>query len=579
MKKIRLILSHVKQYTKYLLLTPVFSIIESAMGTVTPIITAKLVDEGIQGGNLDVVKKMALFYVLTTLFNAAIGMLGGICSARAGVGFSTNLRQALYYKVQEFSFANIDKFSTASIVTRCTSDVNNIQMALMQVVRMLVRVPASIIFAMIMAFRTGGKMAFIFLLVMPVLGISLGFISAKVHPVFQAMFKKTDNLNNIVRENVRSIRVVKGFIREEYEIQKLKAATKAIYDNNWEAQKIMSLNMPIMSLCMNTCTLLISWLGAKMIIQGVGNFTVGNLQMLLSYTMQILSSLMSVSMVYVMLTQAAAAINRVYDILVEKSTITDPEDPIFEVPDGSVQFENVDFSYSGDEERLSLKDVSLKINSGETIGILGGTGSGKSSLVSLIPRLYDVTEGDLKVGGIDVRQYDLTALRDSVAVVLQNNVLFSGTIKENLRWGKEDATDEELVEVCKMACADEFIRQFPDGYDTVLDQGGTNVSGGQKQRLCIARALLKRPKIIIFDDSTSAVDTKTDARIRQALKDYIPETTKIIIAQRVASVHDADKILILDNGEVNGFDTPENLLKTNKIYQEVYNSQTQGGLE
>lgn len=579
MKKIRLILSHVKQYTKYLLLTPVFSIIESAMGTVTPIITAKLVDEGIQGGNLDVVKKMALFYVLTTLFNAAIGMLGGICSARAGVGFSTNLRQALYYKVQEFSFANIDKFSTASIVTRCTSDVNNIQMALMQVVRMLVRVPASIIFAMIMAFRTGGKMAFIFLLVMPVLGISLGFISAKVHPIFQAMFKKTDNLNNIVRENVRSIRVVKGFIREEYEIQKLKAATKAIYDNNWEAQKIMSLNMPIMSLCMNTCTLLISWLGAKMIIQGVGNFTVGNLQMLLSYTMQILSSLMSVSMVYVMLTQAAAAINRVYDILVEKSTITDPEDPIFEVPDGSVQFENVDFSYSGDEERLSLKDVSLKINSGETIGILGGTGSGKSSLVSLIPRLYDVTEGDLKVGGIDVRQYDLTALRDSVAVVLQNNVLFSGTIKENLRWGKEDATDEELVEVCKMACADEFIRQFPDGYDTVLDQGGTNVSGGQKQRLCIARALLKRPKIIIFDDSTSAVDTKTDARIRQSLKDYIPETTKIIIAQRVASVHDADKILILDNGEVNGFDTPENLLKTNKIYQEVYNSQTQGGLE
>ena len=549
------------------------------MGTVTPIITAKLVDEGIQGGNLDVVKKMALFYVLTTLFNAAIGMLGGICSARAGVGFSTNLRQALYYKVQEFSFANIDKFSTASIVTRCTSDVNNIQMALMQVVRMLVRVPASIIFAMIMAFRTGGKMAFIFLLVMPVLGISLGFISAKVHPIFQAMFKKTDNLNNIVRENVRSIRVVKGFIREEYEIQKLKAATKAIYDNNWEAQKIMSLNMPIMSLCMNTCTLLISWLGAKMIIQGVGNFTVGNLQMLLSYTMQILSSLMSVSMVYVMLTQAAAAINRVYDILVEKSTITDPEDPIFEVPDGSVQFENVDFSYSGDEERLSLKDVSLKINSGETIGILGGTGSGKSSLVSLIPRLYDVTEGDLKVGGIDVRQYDLTALRDSVAVVLQNNVLFSGTIKENLRWGKEDATDEELVEVCKIACADEFIRQFPDGYDTVLDQGGTNVSGGQKQRLCIARALLKRPKIIIFDDSTSAVDTKTDARIRQSLKDYIPETTKIIIAQRVASVHDADKILILDNGEVNGFDTPENLLKTNKIYQEVYNSQTQGGLE
>ena len=568
-----------KQYTKYLLLTPVFSIIESAMGTVTPIITAKLVDEGIQGGNLDVVKKMALFYVLTTLFNAGIGMLGGICSARAGVGFSTNLRQALYYKVQEFSFANIDKFSTASIVTRCTSDVNNIQMALMQVVRMLVRVPASIIFAMIMAFRTGGKMALIFLLVMPVLGVSLGFISAKVHPIFQEMFRKTDNLNNIVRENVRSIRVVKGFIREDYEIQKLKAATRAIYDNNWKAQKIMSLNMPIMSLCMNTCTLLISWLGAKMIIQGVDNFTVGNLQMLLSYTMQILSSLMSVSMMYVMLTQAAAAVNRVYDILVEKSTITDPEDPIFEVPDGSVQFENVDFSYSGDEDRLSLKDVSLKINSGETIGILGGTGSGKSSLVSLIPRLYDVTEGDLKVGGIDVRQYDLTALRDSVAVVLQNNVLFSGTIKENLRWGKEDATDEELVEVCEMACADEFIRQFPDGYDTLLDQGGTNVSGGQKQRLCIARALLKKPKIIIFDDSTSAVDTKTDARIRQALKAYIPETTKIIIAQRVASVHDADKILILDNGKVDGFDTPENLLKTNKIYQEVYYSQTQGGLE
>ncbi|NLW70259.1 MAG: ABC transporter ATP-binding protein [Eubacteriaceae bacterium] len=578
MEKVKLILQSLREYKKEALLIPFFVILESVMEIITPLITARLLDQGIRAGNLDVVKTSALLYIGTSLLSAVLGMVTGICSARAGTGFSKNLRQALYYKVQEFSFANIDKFSTASIVTRCTSDVNSIQMAFMQIIRMMIRVPSSLIFAMIMAFRYGGNMALIFLIAIPVLGGGLIFISMKVHPIFRAMFKKTDKLNSIVQEDVRSIRVVKGFVREDYQIRLFEGATQAILDNNWAAQKIMALNWPLMSLCMNACTLLISWLGAKRIIAGDG-FTVGQLNMLLSYTMQILFSLMSVSMVYVMLTQAVAAIDRVYEVLTEKSTITNPENPVESVLDGSIKFENVDFSYSADMERLSLKNVSVDIKPGETIGILGGTGSGKSSFVALIPRLYDATAGDIKIGGLDVKDYDIKALRDEVAVVLQKNELFSGTIKENLRWGKEDATDEELVEVCKMACADEFIRQLPNGYDTVLDQGGTNVSGGQKQRLCIARALLKKPKILILDDSTSAVDTKTDARIRKAFKEYIPETTKIIIAQRVGSVEKADKILILDNGQVNGFGTPAELLATNAIYQEVYNSQTKGGLE
>ena len=567
----------IRQYKKDTILTPLFVIGEVALEVLIPLIMANLIDYGINAGDMNYVIKTGIILIILCMASLFFGAMSGKYAASAAAGFSANLRHDMYYKVQEYSFKNIDKFSTASIVTRLTTDITNIQLAFMMIIRIAIRSPIMLVCAFFAVLSINKKIALIYLCVIPVLGIGQYLIISHAHPIFKRVFKKYDKLNAIVQENLRGIRVVKSFVREDHEIEKFEESSKDIYMDFTKVEKLLAFNMPLMQLCVYSCILLSLWLGAKFIVGGV--MLTGNLVSIMTYTMQMLMSLMILSMVFVMVAMSKTGCERACEILNEVPDIKDNENPIYEVKDGSVSFKNVDFSYTDNEEKLSLKNVNLEFKSGETIGIIGGTGSSKSTFVQLIPRLYDVISGSVEVGGIDVRNYDIETLRNAVAVVLQKNVLFSGTIKENLRWGDENATDEELVRVCRLACADEFIEQFPDKYDTYIEQGGTNVSGGQKQRLCIARALLKKPKILILDDSTSAVDTATDAKIRKAFAEEIPDTTKFIIAQRISSVQDADKIIVLNNGEINAVGTHEELLKSNPIYREVYESQTKGGEE
>lgn len=567
----------VRQYKKDAVLTPLFVIGEVVLEVMVPLIMANLIDFGINTGDMGYVIKTGIILIIFCMASLFCGVMSGKYAASASAGFAANLRQDMYYKVQDYSFKNIDKFSTASIVTRLTTDVTNIQMAFMMVIRIAVRSPIMLISAFFAVLSINKKIALIYLIVIPILGIGLYFIMTRAHPIFKRVFKKYDKLNAIVQENLMGIRVVKSFVREDHEIEKFDASSKDIYNDFTKVEKLLAFNNPLMQFCVFTCILVSSWLGAKLIVGG--EMMTGNLVSIMTYTMQMLMSLMILSMVFVMITMSKTAAERVCEILNEVPDIKDNENPVYTVKDGSISFKNVNFSYTDNVDKLSLKNFNLDIKSGETIGIIGGTGSSKSTFVQLIPRLYDVTEGSVEVGGIDVRNYDLEALRNDVAFVLQKNTLFSGTIKENLRWGNENASDEEIIKVCKLACADEFIEQFPDKYDTYIEQGGTNVSGGQKQRLCIARALLKKPKILILDDSTSAVDTATDAKIRKAFKEEIPNTTKLIIAQRISSVQESDKIIVLNNGKIESIGTHEELLKSSPIYKEVYESQTKGGEE
>ena len=570
----------VREYTLAAVLAPLTMIGEVAMEVTIPKVMKALYDYGITLGDMHVVLVRSLQLVLCALCSLAFGVASAAFATKAGTGFARNLRHDMYYCVQEYSFSNIDKFSTASIVTRLTSDVANLQMTFQMMIRMAIRAPMTMILAFISAMTISVKLSLVYCVAMPILIVALVCLVPLVHSIFDRVFRTYDKLNNAVQENVHGIRVVKSFVREDKEIEKFTGISASIYKDFCKAEKILALNNPVMQTCVYGCILAISWMGAKMVVAS-GNIpenglTTGDLSAMFTYTTQVLSSLMMLSMVYVMMIMSRAPLRRTYEILTETPDLTSPVEAVTEVPDGSIDFEDVSFKYSAKAKNMALKDVNLHIPSGATVGILGGTGSSKSTLVQLIPRLYDVTEGVLKVGGVDVRDYDLTTLRDSVAMVLQKNELFSGTIKENLRWGDPDATDEELEHACKLACADEFIQGFPNKYDTHIEQGGTNVSGGQKQRLCIARALLKKPKILILDDSTSAVDTKTDAMIRKAFAEEIPGTTKLIIAQRVASVQDADMIIIMDGGAVAAVGTHEELLKTSPIYQEVYNSQVKG---
>ena len=571
----------IREYKKDSILAPIYVSLEVLLEVVIPILMASLIDYGIDAGNLNYVLKMGIMLLTFAGISLLTGALAGRSAAIASSGFAKNLRQDMYYNVQNFSFSNIDKFSTASIVTRLTTDVTNVQNAFQMIIRMAFRAPIMLTFAMIAAFRIHAQLSLIFLVAVPVLGIGLYIIMIMAHPIFEQIFKIYDRLNSIIQENLHGVRVVKSFIREEYEEEKFMNVSDQIYQNFTKAEKILAFNMPLMQFCMYSCTLLISWFGARLIITSgndpVSGLSTGQLMSLIAYATQILMSLMMLSMVFVMITISRASAERIVEVLDEESDLKNGAHPIYEVKDGSITFENVSFKYYQSAEKECLKQINLAIKSGQTIGIIGGTGSSKTSLVQLIPRLYDVTKGRVMVGGVDVRDYDLESLRQQVAMVLQKNILFSGTIKENLRWGNEQATDEELKRACELAQADDFIQNFPDGYDTYIEQGGSNVSGGQKQRLCIARALLKKPKILILDDSTSAVDTKTDALIRQGFASDIPNTTKIIIAQRISSIQDADQILVMNDGEINAIGTHDELLKTCSIYQEVYHSQVNGG--
>ncbi len=565
----------VREYRPYALLTPVLVLLEVAMDILLPMLMAVIIDSGIQQGDPRMIGKMSLGLLGCTFLALVFGVLSGQTASIASAGFAKNVRHDLYYNLQTFSFESIDRFSTSSLITRMTTDVDYLQQAFQMSIRITVRAPFMLAFSLIMAFHINHRLSLVFLAVLPVLGLLMYLIMSRAHPIFETVFKMYDKLNTVVQENLRGIRVVKSYVREEHEIQKFQRTSQDIYVTFSRAQKLVSCIMPLMQLCMFGCSLILSWMGGRLIV--FGEMTTGMLVSLLSYAFQILISLMMLAMVFMMLVISKASAQRVVEVLEEKTDLHSPDAPVTQVRDGSIRFENVGFSYAKDAKKLALKDVNLTIQSGETVGILGGTGAAKTTLVQLIPRLYDVTQGKLLVGGVDVRDYDLSALREQVAMVLQKNELFSGTIKENLRWGNQDASDQELEYVCKLACAHEFIQTFPTGYDTYIEQGGTNVSGGQKQRLCIARALLKKPKILILDDSTSAVDTKTDARIRQAFAQEIPDTTKLIITQRAASVEHADKIVVLDEGEIADIGSHEELMERCNIYREVYTSQQKGG--
>ena len=568
----------IREYKLPSILAPIFIACEVILEVFIPLIMGKLIDNGIDKGDTGYVMRTGVLLVVLCSLSLLSGVASGTAAAKASSGFAKNLRHDMYHNVQSFSFASIDKFSTSGLVTRLTTDVTNLQNAYQMIIRIAVRSPAMLIFSLTMALSVNAKISLIFLCVIPFLAVGLGLIISKAHPIFKRIFKTYDKLNNVVNENLHGIRVVKSFVREDKEEEKFKSVSGTIFSDTKKAESLLAFNAPLMQFSSYLCMLLIAWFGSKLIINSNAvEMTTGDLFSVITYTMQILSTLMMLSMIFVMLTMSKASGERVCEVLNEVTDLHNPENPVMEVADGSIVFENVGFSYAKKEDNLCLKNVNLTIKSGETVGIIGSTGSSKTTFVQLIPRLYDVTTGTLKVGGIDVREYDLDTLRNEVAMVLQKNVLFSGTIKDNLRWGNENATDEEMIEACKLAQAHPFISEMPEGYDTYIEQGGTNVSGGQKQRICIARSLLKKPKILILDDSTSAVDTKTDALIRMAFKEYIPETTKIIIAQRISSIQDADKIIVLDGGEVSAFGTHDELMKISDIYKEVYTSQVKGG--
>ena len=571
---IKTLAAYIREYKRASIATPIYMILEVVAETVIPLLMSSIINDGIEAGNMKHIYVTGALMIATALFGLFAGMMGGVYGAKASTGFAKNLREAMFERVQTYSFANIDKFSTASLVTRMTTDVTNVQNAYQMLLRMCMRAPASLLCAMAAAFLVNARIASIYLAAVVVLGVCLVIIMSRATKYFQQVFPKYDDMNASVQENVSAIRVVKAYNREEYETTRFQKASANIYQLFVRAEKNISYNNPLMMLTVYSCILLISWMGAKMIVGG--SLNTGELASLLAYCMNILMSLMMLSMIFVMMSMSQASARRIAEVLTEESTLTNPENPRMEVPDGSIEMEHVNFSYKEGSGRPVLQDINLSIRSGETIGIIGGTGSAKTSLVNLISRLYDVSSGSVRVGGYDVREYDMEVLRNQVAVVLQKNVLFSGTILDNLRWGDENATEEECRRACRLACADEFIERMPNGYQTRIEQGGSNVSGGQKQRLCIARALLKKPKILILDDSTSAVDTATDAKIRRAFAEEIPNTTKLIIAQRISSVEHADRVIVMENGQINGFDTPERLLKTNAIYREVYESQMKG---
>ena len=572
---IKTLLGQVGEYKKDSILTPVFTAAEVFMEILIPFVTAKIIDEGINGQDMSKVYMYGGLMLVLAFLSLFFGVMAGKFAASASTGFACNLREGMYRNVQEFSFTNIDKFSTASLITRMTTDVTNVQNAYQMLIRIAVRAPLMLICSMIMCFTINVELSLVFVAALVVLAFGLFFIIFKVTPIFDEVFRNYDNLNASVQENVSAIRVVKAFVREEYEDKKFGKAAEVLAELSIKAESLLAFNNPIMMFVIFTCMMLLSWIGAHFIVSG--SMTTGNLTSLFSYVMSMMMSLMMLSMVFVMISMSTASMQRISEVLNEESDLHNPADPVFEVKDGRIEFKNVEFAYKKDSKEPVLTDINLKIRSGETIGIIGGTGSAKTSLVNLVSRLYDVTKGEVLVGGRNVREYDMESLRNQVAVVLQKNVLFSGTILENLRWGNKNATDEECIEACKLACADEFIERFPKKYETYIEQGGNNVSGGQKQRLCIARAILKKPKILILDDSTSAVDTATDAKIRRAFREEIPDTTKLIIAQRISSVQDADRIIVMEDGKVNGFGTHEELLEQNDIYREVYESQTSGG--
>lgn len=574
---IKKLIRSIREYKKASILTPVFVILEVLVEILIPLIMAKMIDTGISGHDSHTLISLGIVLIICVIFGMLCGMLSGSFSAAAAAGFAQNLRQDMYYKIQEFSFSNIDKFSTSSIVTRLTTDVTNVQNAYMMIIRVAVRAPIMLIFSLIASFTVNDRLSLIFLIIIPIIGIGLYIIVNRSHSYFERVFKIYDDLNGVVQENLTGIRVVKSFVRESFEISKFNKVSNKIFHTFSKAEGIVAYNMPLMQFAVYGCMLLLCWFGAKLIVlSNTSSITTGELSSLMAYASNILNCLMMLSMVLVMINMARASAERIIEIFDEEISLKSGDNPVYIMKNGEIVFDNVSFSYQDDKAKECLKNISLTIPSGSTLGIIGGTGCGKSSLVSLVPRLYDTTEGSVFIGGVNVRDYDLFTLRNEVAMVLQKNELFSGTIKENLRWGNDNASDAEITHACKLAQADSFIQAFPDKYDTYIEQGGTNVSGGQKQRLCIARALLKKPKILILDDSTSAVDTKTDSMIRKAFRKEIPDTTKIIIAQRISSVEDADNIIVMDNGKINGYGAHKELLKTNYIYKEIYESQTKG---